>query len=505
MLRVAGAHITARGPTLRRWTIVVAALAAAITVLFVRVVVVARDFSTVITAARFDALRNDYVALRTFLHRMPKGADLHVHLSGAVYAERVIEWAVLDGLCVRLADLAIVAPPCAEGGVPAGDTQKDQGLYDRLVNALSMRFYTPTAAVPSGHDQFFSTFGRIMVAPHRAFEMVVDQLVQHQSDGEQYVELMMTFLPARERQARAKTIEGQTDFAAMLETLNRNGLDRVVSDMRRQVTELTARVDAALACNGEQNKAGCGMSYRFIAQVGRNNPIAEVFVQTAAAAALVRAEPSVVAFNFVQTEDNQVTRRDYRTQMRIVEFLAKDVPVALHAGELWLGLVPPGDLTFHITDAVAAGARRIGHGTALAFEHDVGGLLLAMRRQSVAIEISLTSSDLILGVRGRDHPLPAYLAAGVPVVLATDDAGVSRIDLTNEYMRAAREHRLGYRTLKEIARNGLVYSFLGPEDKRKELARFDQASVEFEQSIAGRHWQLQHVVELVRAAVRPLP
>ncbi len=490
---------------MRRWTIVVAALAAAITVLFVRVVVVARDFSTVVTAAQFDALRDDRVALRTFLRRMPKGADLHVHLSGAVYAERVIEWAVLDGLCVRLSDLALIAPPCAQGALPASDTQKNQGLYDRLVNALSMRFYTPSAAVPSGHDQFFATFARITVAPHRAFEMVVDQLVQHQIDGEQYVELMMTFLPARERERLAKTIEGQTDFAAMLETLSRNGLDQVVENMRRQVAELTTRVDAALACNGEQTKAGCGVSYRFIAQVARNHPIEEVFVQTAAAAALVRAEPQVVALNLVQPEDYQIARRDYRTHMKIIEFLAKDVPVALHAGELWLGLVPPEDLTFHITDAVAAGARRIGHGTALAFEHDVGGLMLAMRRQSVAVEICLTSSDLVLGVRGRDHPLPAYLAAGVPVVLTTDDPGVSRIDLTHEYVRAAREHQLGYRTLKEIARNGLVYSFLGPEEKRKELTRFDQASAEFEQSVAGRHWQFQHVVELVRAAVRPLP
>jgi len=189
----------------------------------------------------------------------------------------------------------------------------------------------------------------------------------------------------------------------------------------------------------------------------------------------------------------------------MIEFLAKDIPVALHAGELWLGLVPPEDLTFHITDAVAAGARRIGHGTALAFEHDVKGLLATMRRRPVAIEIALSSSDLILGVRGKDHPLPAYLAAGVPVVIATDDPGVARSDLTNEYVRAARDHGLGYRTLKSIARNALVHSFLRPDDKRRELERFDRASAEFEQSIAGRHWQLQHLVELVRAAVMPLP
>jgi adenosine deaminase len=71
----------------------------------------------------------------------------------------------------------------------------------------------------------------------------------------------------------------------------------------------------------------------------------------------------------------------------------------------------------------------------------------------------------------------------VPVVLSTDDAGVSRIDLTNEYLRTARDYRLGYRTLKAIARDGLSYAFLNDHDKREELARFDRASAEFEHSV----------------------
>jgi hypothetical protein len=33
-----------------------------------------------------------------------------------------------------------------------------------------------------------------------------------------------------------------------------------------------------------------------------------------------------------------------------------------------------------------------------------------MRARPVAVEISLTSNDLILGGRGKDHPFPAYLA-----------------------------------------------------------------------------------------------
>jgi adenosine deaminase len=103
----------------------------------------------------------------------------------------------------------------------------------------------------------------------------------------------------------------------------------------------------------------------------------------------------VVALNFVQPEDYLIARRDYTRHMQIVGFLAKDVPVALHAGELWLGLVPPQDLTFHIREAVEiAGAHRIGHGVTLAFERDVAGLLAEMRARPVVVEINL--SDKIM-------------------------------------------------------------------------------------------------------------
>jgi len=44
------------------------------------------------------------------------------------------------------------------------------------------------------------------------------------------------------------------------------------------------------------------------------------------------------------------------------------------------------------------------------------------------VEINITSNDLILGVSGKNHPLPIYRESGVPVALSTDDEGVSRIE-----------------------------------------------------------------------------
>ena len=52
------------------------------------------------------------LALRAFLAQFPKGADLHVHFSGAVYAETYIRDAGEDGLCVDPAALSFAKPPC---------------------------------------------------------------------------------------------------------------------------------------------------------------------------------------------------------------------------------------------------------------------------------------------------------------------------------------------------------------------------------------------------------
>jgi adenosine deaminase len=89
--------------------------------------------------------------------------------------------------------------------------------------------------------------------------------------------------------------------------------------------------------------------------------------------------------------------------------------------------------------------------------------------------------------------------------LSSDDAGISRIDLTNEYVRAARDYGLGYRMLKAIARNALIYSFLDAGQKRGELERFDRSCAEFERSVARRQSPLQNAVALIKAAVIPPP
>jgi hypothetical protein len=155
---------------------------------------------------------------------------------------------------------------------------------------------------------------------------------------------------------------------------------------------------------------------------------------------------------------------DFDLHMRIIEALHKFYPathVSLHADELAMGLVPPEGLRFHIRESIErGGAERIGHGVAVMSENDPIGLLQEMAKKNVLVEICLTSNDVILGVSGDRHPLPVYLKYGVPVALATDDEGVSRSDMTHEYLRAVETYGLSYGELKRMARASLEHSFI---------------------------------------------
>ena len=218
-----------------------------------------------------------------------------------------------------------------------------------------------------------------------------------------------------------------------------------------------------LHCDAAQAAPGCAVTVRWIGQVTRTNAPGEVFAQMLFIALLSQADPRVVGLNFVAPEDDPTALRDYTLHMHMLDYLHGVMPqtnVSLHAGELTLGLVSPGDLRFHVRQAVELGhAMRIGHGVDLMYEADPQGLLQEMAARRVAVEINLTSNDQILGVRGADHPFPIYRAAGVPTLLSTDDEGVERIDRTHELQRAVTEFGLDYPALVGLERNTLEYAF----------------------------------------------
>lgn len=425
-------------------------------------------------ALNLDAARANPLQLRNLLLKMPKGADLHNHLSGAVYAESWIRAAAEDHLCVNLASLSfakpqsapqagVETPDCGAGQVPAAEAYKDQHLFDSLVGAFSMRGFVPSPGV-TGHDHFFDTFAKFGgTDPRHLGEWLDEVATRADAQNEQYLELMHT--PEFDHTAAiAYAIGWREDLAQLRDELLARGLRDDVAPASAALDQAEALRKVREHCGQPEASTACRVQIRYLCQVLRGFPKQQVFAQTLLCFETASADSRFVGINFVMPEDGYISMSDYTLHMRMIAFLRGLYPkvhLSLHAGELAPGLVPYEGLCCHIRLAVEqAQAERIGHGVDVMYETRPHELLKEMAKKHVMVEINLSSNDVILGVSGQDHPFPLYRQFGVPVALATDDEGVSRIDLTHEYVRAVQTYGLSYADLKQMVRTSLEHSFL---------------------------------------------
>ncbi|MDX2394886.1 adenosine deaminase [Streptomyces sp. DK15] len=399
---------------------------------------------------------------RDFFADLPKGGDLHNHLSGAVSTEFLIELAAEDGLCVVTATSTAVPPPCGAGTRPAADAVTDAEFRRQVIRAWSMQDFP---ADGNGHDHFFATFGKFGEVTWRHPGRMLAEVANTAARQKQfYLETMISpaFIEAR---ALADRVGFDADLDRMHDKLLADGaLDAVVRQARADADATDVEFRTAAHCDTPRPDPACALPYRWIAQVGRAASPERVFTQLALGMRLAERDSRFVAVNLVQPEDDPVALRDYRLHMRMLNHLKTHYPkahITLHAGELVPGLVKPEDLTFHIREAAQTGrAERIGHGVSVLHEDRWESLMRHMAERRIAVEVPFHSNQQILRVSGDAHPFATYRRFGVPVVLATDDPGVSRIEITDEYRRASEMYGLRYRELKDLARASLDHAFL---------------------------------------------
>ncbi len=419
------------------------------------------------TARYLDTVRKQPPLLLAFVRDLPKGGDLHNHLSGAIYAEDLVDFAASGGLCVDRTSSRLLAPPCDScenyTAKPAARcAYGDHVLYNQMIDAWSMRNWKP--GDESGHDHFFATFDKFGLASgtHTA-EAIAAALNRAGMDHLQYVEFMHTADAGGAARIAGK-VEWNPDLAKMRDALLGAGLKDVAAEAGKRLAADEARAKEILKCGTPDAAPGCDVTVRYLYQVLRGLPHEIVFAQILLGFELASSDPRFVGLNLVMPEDWYVPIHDFNEHMAMLDYLHGVYPkvhITLHAGELAIGLVPPEDLSFHIRASIDRGhAERIGHGVDVMNEKDPMSLLHEMAERNVLVEISLTSNDVILGVSGDDHPLPIYMKSGVPVALATDDEGVNRSDMTHEYLRAVESYRLSYVDLKRMARQSLEHSFL---------------------------------------------
>jgi adenosine deaminase/adenosine deaminase CECR1 len=220
----------------------------------------------------------------------------------------------------------------------------------------------------------------------------------------------------------------------------------------------------------------------------RNSEPLNVFAQLYISFNACAQDPLLVGVNVVSAENGEISLRDYWGHMEMFKYCKakiSSVKTSMHAGELRLGLTPPEDLKFHIAAALfQAGADRIGHGVDIAFETDAKQTLQYMADNDIPIEINLTSNEFILGIKDGEHPLMFYHENGVPIILSTDDPGILRSNLTDQYVLAAERYsELGYRDFKQFALNSITCSFLPELEKENLIIDLNKRFLRFEQEM----------------------
>ncbi len=203
-----------------------------------------------------------------------------------------------------------------------------------------------------------------------------------------------------------------------------------------------------------------GILTNLIASVNRHDPL-EV-AETVVGAAIERRDRGIAAIDLAGDEVS-FPAGPFLGLFR--EARQSGFKIGVHAGE-WAG---PENVRQAIEELEAA---RIGHGVRVLEDARVVALA---RERGVPFEVCLTS-NVQTGVVAalEDHPVRAMLAAGLNVTLNSDDPGMQRIRLSDEFRAARQALGIPMAVLQGLVLAAADASYLDEERKRKLVAELRQ-------------------------------
>ena len=404
------------------------------------------------------------------LYYMPKGGDLHNHLSGSNFSEWWYELALEQTERGYRYYTKVRIENCVDyGGNQYGRAPYYLMFrnitavhYDKL-NDCEKREYTPLEDLSEeekagwlasirldkpyeGREEFFGTHWPRLNALAQNPWLQAESLI---------------------RNMQAFGAEGITYLETMVAVYGFAGPDGSAISAQQVVDILRERLQ-------QEDARATGVTVRLQLPILRFAPSAEE--QLRRAYALVHDNSDIfVAVNMVGREDN-----DKGHPLRFLETIRElrrqysGVGLSIHAGEV-------DEPNYHVRDTLLLGADRIGHGLNLISDDDTMRL---MRHGPYLVEINLISNLLLQYVSDySEHPFPEYLRTGIPVALSTDDRGMWDSTMTDEFFVAVSEFSLSWDEVKMLSRNSLEYSFLAPKLKQTLLQEFDNRMAKFERNI----------------------
>jgi adenosine deaminase/adenosine deaminase CECR1 len=415
---------------------------------------------------------------------MPKGGDLHHHYSGSVYAEPILDYAITENFYLNIETMMVAREKPSYGNWEQFSILKDKGQLDRykqkIMHKWSVKDYN-YVDYPSD-KLFFEAFEKFMPAADEMFRSGLLELKNRAvKENLSYIETQLSTIPA------PINMEELTKFNEQLRTMAAKKDEKAIMELLDTIyKELIKKNASSYAKDFNNNFVGKlhsdlkidddHFTMRYQNFVLRFMEPTELFKNLVVAFISADTSPLMAGVNIVSPEDGETSMKDYWLHMMMFKYCHSrfpDVKYTLHAGELTLGLVQPEDLTWHIRSAVYdAGANRIGHGVDMAYEEQSYELLRYMAKNKIAIEINLVSNEFILKVKENRHPITLYKEFAVPIVISTDDAGILRTNMTEQYVLLAKRYKdISYSDIKQYVYNSINYSFIKEPSVQKELLK----------------------------------
>ena len=431
-----------------------------------------------------EKIRNNEALLTAFFQQMPKGGDLHHHFSGSIYAEPLLERAIKEDFYLNLETMQVVRAKPSNGNWETFSSLKNKGqlafYHQQVMQTWSAKDYNGVS-VPSD-DLFFDSFDKFfpVIDGHFA-EGLLELKKRALSENVSYIETQLSIIPCDMKvddlsyfNSKLRQAASQKDEKAVLKFLD--DLCKLIQqrDVKKYAEDFNTNFIAKLHKDLKIDEDRFIMRYQNF--VLRFMEPVDLFKNLVIAFISANESKLVAGVNIVSPEHGENSMKDYWLHMVMFKYCHSrfpDVKYTLHAGELTLGLVQPEDLTWHINSAIyTAGANRIGHGVDIAYEANSYDLLRYMSKNNIPIEINLASNEFILKIKEGRHPFTLYKEFNVPIVISTDDAGILRTNMTEQYVLLAKRYSdVSYSTIKQYVYNSINYSFIQDAAVKKQLLK----------------------------------
>ncbi len=376
-----------------------------------------------------------------------------------------------------------------EGYQPIKEMTGNQNLVDQFNSVCSMRGAS-TTSVDECSKHFFKSFHCFeSIARHIPIKDQLECFLKKAILGNMdYVELMVDIIDFKDLPPLPEDFTNE--FNTLYSTANHDRLIELLTPWTslycirvQEQFDATEKVDCQELLNrgfdSERNLTNINnpLVMRYIVDTSRLYDNCHFYVAIFAAIKLCQSDPRFVGITISGPEHDWNAIQNFKTQMEIIKLLSTKLEFAnfnLHAGELVKTLAEPVVLATHIKDSIDAGSRRIGHAACLSDSNNWRQQLIPqMKREGICVEVCVSSNKKILNLKNGKHPINQLRRHAVPFVLCSDDSGVTRSELKDEFRKVAKRYEeFDYKAFKKLSRNSISFSFLPGESIYKDRVEY---------------------------------